>query len=91
MLVAFQGVAANQLRQPVGLMRVGCLDGPHFVEHYGETALRELPCGFCAGQPAANDGYKMLQLSFYGLALLICPESTLVLWGGCLSGSRNIR
>jgi hypothetical protein len=36
-------------------MNRGRAGRPHFMEHYGNIALRQLPSRFAAGETAAND------------------------------------
>ena len=54
MLIALQRIAADQFGQAVGLVGVGRAHGPHFVERDIDAALRELPCGFGAGEASAD-------------------------------------
>ena len=54
-LVAAEGVAADQLGKPIGLVDVGRPDGPHFVDGDGNAAGGGLPGGLAPGQAAADD------------------------------------
>ena len=54
MLIALQRIAADQLGQAVGLMRIGGAHRPHFVERDVDAALRELPGGFRARKASAD-------------------------------------
>jgi hypothetical protein len=55
MLIAFQGITANELGQTIGLMRVRRSHGPHLVKHNIDAPFRKLPRGFCTSQTAACD------------------------------------
>ena len=41
--------------RPVGLVRIGAANGAHFVQDDGNAGLGRLPCGFRAGEAAADD------------------------------------
>ena len=55
-LVAAERVAADQLREAVGLVHGGRAHGPHFVQRDRHAPRGRLPGGFRTGQPAADDG-----------------------------------
>ena len=54
-LGALEGVGADELREPIGLVRFGSADGPHLVHDDVVPALGELPGGLAAGESAADD------------------------------------
>ena len=54
-IVGTEGIGADQLGQPVGLVRLGLPLGPHLVQHDGDAAAGELPGGLRAGEAAADD------------------------------------
>ena len=54
-LGALEGVRADELREPIGLVRFGAADGPHLVHDDVVPALGELPGGLAAGESAADD------------------------------------
>jgi hypothetical protein len=54
MLVAFEGVAADEFGQHIGLVSVCGAHGAHFEEGDGEAAFGQLPGGFGAGESAAD-------------------------------------
>ena len=54
-LVAAEGIGADELGEPIGLVDRGRLHRPHLVEHDGDAARRGLPGGFAPGQAAADD------------------------------------
>ena len=54
--VAAEGVAADELRETVGLVNGGRPHGPHFVQPDRHAPRGCLPGGFGSGQPAADDG-----------------------------------
>ena len=53
-IVGAEGVGADQLRQPVGLMRLGAAQRPHLMQHHAMPGPGELPGRFAAGEPAAD-------------------------------------
>src|SRR5207248_1263494 len=53
--VRFQGIAANQLRQPVGLVRRSRAHGTHLVKRDRNSAVRKLPRRFAPRESAARD------------------------------------
>ena len=55
-LVTAEGVAADQLGEPVGLVDRRRPNGPHLEERHRHAARRGLPCGFDARETAANYG-----------------------------------
>ena len=55
-LVAAERVAADQLREAVGLVHGRRADGPHFVQRDRHPPRGRLPGGFRTGEPAADDG-----------------------------------
>jgi len=52
----FEGVAADELGQPVGLVRGRGAVGPHLVERDGNAALGQRPGGLAPREPAADHG-----------------------------------
>ena len=54
-VVGAERVRADQLGQPVGLVRIGAAHRPHLVQHHRHAAPRELPGGLAAGEAAADD------------------------------------
>ena len=54
-IVGAEGVGADELRQALRAMGFGHADGPHLVKHDGHAGLGDLPCGFGAGESAADD------------------------------------
>jgi hypothetical protein len=54
-VVRAEGVGADELRETVGLVGIGAAHRAHLVEHHGHTGLRDLPGGFGAREPAADD------------------------------------
>ena len=52
----FEGVAADQLGQPVGVMGRRLHRRPHLVQGHPDAALRERPGRLRAGETAADDG-----------------------------------
>ena len=54
-LGALEGVRADELGEPVGLVRGGRARGAHLVEDDPVAALGELPGRLAAGEPAADD------------------------------------
>ena len=62
--LGFQGVAANEFGEAIGLMGGGGAHGAHFVEHGGEAGFGDLPGGFGAGESAADDVDRLHGVSF---------------------------
>ena len=56
-LGALEGVGADELRETIGLVRLGAAHGPHLVHDDVVPALGELPGGLAAGEAAADDVY----------------------------------
>ena len=56
MLIAFEGIAADEFGETVGLVRVRGADRTHFIKNDVDTALGELPGSFGAGETASGDG-----------------------------------
>jgi hypothetical protein len=54
-VVGAEGVGADQLGEPIGLVRVGAAHGPHLVQDHRHAASGELPGGLAAGESAADD------------------------------------
>ena len=54
-LVCLERVAANQLGQPIGLVRRRLAGGAHFVEDDGQTLAADLPGRFRSGKTGADD------------------------------------
>jgi len=54
-IVGAERVGADELGQAVGPVGRGGVDGPHLVDHHGNTAGGDLPSGFAAGESAADD------------------------------------
>src|SRR5690606_6800650 len=54
-VVGAEGIRADELGETVRLVGVGAAHAAHFVEDYGYAGLGDLPGGFRAGQPAADD------------------------------------
>ena len=54
-IVGTEGIGADQLGQPIGLVRIGAANGPHFMQHDRHAGLRRLPCRFGPGEAAADD------------------------------------
>ena len=54
-LVAAERVAADQLRQPIGLVDQRRPDRTHLVQDHRHAARRDLPRGFGTGETTAND------------------------------------
>ena len=54
-VVGAEGVGADELGQPVRLVREGANDRPHLVQHHGHAHRRRLPGGLRAGETAADD------------------------------------
>ena len=52
----FEGVAADELGQPVGVVRRRLHRRPHLVQRHPDAALRERPGRLRAGETAADDG-----------------------------------
>jgi hypothetical protein len=64
-IVGAEGIRADELRQPVGLMGLGPAPGPHLMQHHGDPGLGQLPGRLAAGEPAAHHmhrfpGYRRL-------------------------------
>ena len=55
-LVAAEGVAADELREPVGLVDGGGPDRPHLVDDDRHVERRGLPRGLAPREAAADDG-----------------------------------
>ena len=55
MLIALEGVTADEFGEAVGLMRGRAEDRAHFVESDRDAALGELESGFGAGETAADN------------------------------------
>jgi hypothetical protein len=53
--VTAEGIAADQLRESVGLVDRRPAHRPHFVERHRYAERRSLPCRFAPGQAAADD------------------------------------
>ena len=53
----FEGVAADQLGEAVGLMRRRYPHGAHLVEGHTQPSLGKRPGGLAAGETAADDVY----------------------------------
>ena len=54
-IVAAETVRADQLGQPVGLVRLGHVEAAHLVQDDGHAGLGQLPGGLRAGKAAADD------------------------------------
>ncbi len=54
-IVGAERVGADELREPVGLMRLGPAHRPHLVQHHGYASLGHLPRRLAAGKAAADD------------------------------------
>ncbi len=54
-IVGAEGVGADELRQPVGMVRVGRDLRAHLVQPDRDAGARDLPGGLAAGEPAADD------------------------------------
>src|SRR4029453_12984915 len=71
-LVAAKRVAADQLRESIGLVNRRGAGGTHFVEKDRDAARRRLPCGLAAGEAAPNDAnghqWAILRLVDFRLA-----------------------
>ncbi len=48
-------VRTDEFRERVSLVRLGRAHGPHLVQDDGKTGSGDLPGGFAAGEPAADD------------------------------------
>ena len=55
LVVGSEGVGTNQFSQPVGLVRFGAAQGPHFVKDDRDAAGGDLPRSLGTGETAAND------------------------------------
>ena len=55
MLIALEGVAADEFGEAIGLMRGGAEDRAHFVKANIDAPLGELKCSFGAGETAADN------------------------------------
>ena len=62
-LVATERVGADQFGETVGFVDRGRPDRPHFVQHHRHAGRSSLPGGFGAGQTAADDCYRHLDLN----------------------------
>src|SRR4029450_10746585 len=71
-LVAAKRVAADQLRQSIGLVNRGGAGGAHLVEKDGDAARRRLPRSLAAGEAAPHDAnghqWAILRLVDFRLA-----------------------
>ena len=54
-IVGAEGVGADELRQPVGLVGLGAARRPHLVENDRKPAPGDLPGRFAAGEAAPDD------------------------------------
>ena len=54
-VVGAEGIGADQLGQPVGLVRLGLALRAHLVEHHGHSAADELPGGLRSSEAATDD------------------------------------
>ena len=54
-IVGTEGIGTDQLGERVGEVGLGPAHRPHLVQHHRHARLRELPCRFAAGEPAAHD------------------------------------
>ena len=45
-IIGAEGIGTDELRQAIGLVRVGAANRAHFMQHDGNAGLRCLPCGF---------------------------------------------
>jgi len=54
-LLGFEGIAADQFGEAIGLVGGGGVDGAHFVEHGRVAGFGDLPGGFGAGEAATED------------------------------------
>ena len=54
-IVGAERVGADELGQAVGLVGVGAAHRAHLVQDDGHAGLGDLPGGFRAGEPAADD------------------------------------
>jgi hypothetical protein len=57
-VVGAEGIGADELGQPVGLVRLGAAYAPHLVQHHGHARRRELPGRFASGQASADDVHR---------------------------------
>lgn len=55
MLIALERIAAHQLGQTIGLVRVGSANRAHLIKHHVDAPLRQLPRGFGTGKTASCD------------------------------------
>jgi hypothetical protein len=62
--IALEGIAADEFGEAVGLVRVGGLNGAHFVEGDRDAAFGQLPGGLRSGESATNDRNVFCQISF---------------------------
>src|SRR3954447_5501948 len=58
-LRALERVRADELREPIGLVRGGRANRPHLVHDDVMAALRELPRGFAACETTSDDMYGL--------------------------------
>jgi hypothetical protein len=70
MLIALEGVAANEFGEAVGLMRVRGADRAHFIENYLDAALGELPGSFGAGEATSGNDGACGRLMWAGMQIL---------------------
>src|SRR6185437_10006050 len=61
----FEGVAADELGEAVGLVGRRHFHRAHFMQGYTEASFGERPGGFAAGQPTAHDMYGRSMLRPY--------------------------
>ena len=54
-IVGAETVGADELRQPIGLVRLGAATGPHLVQHDRQSGVGDLPRRLAAGEAAADD------------------------------------
>jgi len=54
-LLGFEGIAADEFGEAIGLVGGGGAGGAHFIEHGGVAGFGDLPGGFGAGESAAED------------------------------------
>ena len=67
----FEGVAADQFGQTIGLMRRGPDRGAHLVQGYPDAPLGERPRRFRAGKTSADDGGVHASVTSSGSATTI--------------------
>ncbi len=54
LVIRAEGIGADQLGKPVGLVGIGAAFGPHLVQHHGHAAPGELPGRFRARKPPTD-------------------------------------